>query len=292
MRRIFKKIATDVGSLALAGLAVVGTGGTALPSDKPHPTFLESGDNDLIRFQMGGAPTQETLAQFLDAPLRVSEPMPAARKTRMSSSESNGLQRLPERRTAVSAARQEARMKEQATPGRIAAQGAAPTTASPKAAPEPLPKPDAVADEAHQAEDIQGLGLFAQSAPQVSDLAADTALESETIDVAPARPASPSQTPAPQPEISEEISSRLVAVCLNNPEDAAGPKAFDIRRNGPPRFVADIGATACARFEPTRHTLFLWKTNDIGALSLILSNRLDLNDADGTQVTLDWIRDR
>ena len=83
-----------------------------------------------------------------------------------------------------------------------------------------------------------------------------------------------------------------MTVCLNNPDDASGAKGFDIRRDGPPRYVADVGATACARFEPTRHTIYLWKTNDLGALSLILSSRLDLIEADGTQVSLDWLRDR
>ncbi|MBD1545411.1 hypothetical protein [Roseibium aggregatum] len=90
----------------------------------------------------------------------------------------------------------------------------------------------------------------------------------------------------------ERIDTRLVTVCLANPANAHGTKAFDIQRTDPPRFVAKIGTRTCARFEPTRHTLYLWKAGIDGKLSLILSSPLDLNDADGTQVSLDWLQDR
>jgi len=292
MRRTSNKNANVVLGLVLGGLATVGTCGLSVASDTPQPTFLESGDNDLVRFQMGGVPTQETMAKFLEAPQSVSEPLPVARKNTVSVSRSKSLQRVTKQLAADSSARQEARTREQASSGRIMPQDAVTAPASTKPAPAPLSKPDANEQDARAVEKTQGVGLYTGGAPQASSLAADTAMESETLEAAPSQPAPALETPSPRPGFSEEISSRLVAVCLNNPEDASGPKAFDIRRNGPPRYVADIGATTCARFEPTRHTLYLWKTNDIGVLSLILSNRLDLNDADGTQVTLDWIRDR
>lgn len=91
---------------------------------------------------------------------------------------------------------------------------------------------------------------------------------------------------------AEIIDARLVTVCLHNPKDADGPKAFDIQKREPPRFAANAGAKICARFEPTRHTLYLWKTGTDGALLLVLSSPLDLSDIDGTQVSLDWLRDR
>ncbi len=90
----------------------------------------------------------------------------------------------------------------------------------------------------------------------------------------------------------ETVDTRLVTVCLTNPANAQGSKAFDIQKTDPPRFVARTGARACARFEPTRHTLYLWKARKDGKLSLILSSPLDLNDTDGTQVSLDWLQDR
>jgi hypothetical protein len=96
-------------------------------------------------------------------------------------------------------------------------------------------------------------------------------------------------TTAPE---GETVDTRLVTVCLTNPANAQGSKAFDIQRTDPPRFVARTGSRTCARFEPTRHTLYLWKAGADGKLSLILSSPLDLNDADGTQVSIDWQQDR
>ncbi|MEM9631135.1 MAG: hypothetical protein AAGA50_07405 [Pseudomonadota bacterium] len=217
--------------------------GTALSADFPAPTFLESGDNDLIRFQKGEIANQE----FVPPPnLQKIAPAPAAR---------------------TSAARQQA-----------------PETNVP------------ATQDRLMSESIEETKSFA--AAPLFDSASDQA-DKET-DVAPQAPVAALSAPAPsapEPEVApnglnEAIDARLVTVCLNNPAEATGAKAFDIRRDTPPRYIADVGATSCARFEPTRHTLYLWKTNDIGALSLILSSRLDLNDSDGTQVTLDWLRDR
>ncbi len=92
-------------------------------------------------------------------------------------------------------------------------------------------------------------------------------------------------------EFGDDIDLRLVTICLSNPGDAQGAKGFDIRRESLPRYVAEIGKMACARFEPTRQMLYFWKADETGDLRLTLSSRLDLNDSDGTLVTLDWMRD-
>jgi hypothetical protein len=212
------------------------TGGLAPPAsyaaDRTQPTFLESGSNDLIRFQRGSAPDDEPAAEE-PAPLSAPSPAPAAEKP------------VAKKIQVFRGSRLEPTASQSSD---LAVQSA------PKAMAPPVPQADAAEAEA--------------SVP-------DTALTMQ------------SESP-----IDAEIDARLVTVCLNNPQDAAGAKAFDIRRDGPPRYVADIGGTACARFEPTRHTLYFWKAADAGQLSLILSSRLDLNGADGTQVSLDWLRDR
>jgi len=96
---------------------------------------------------------------------------------------------------------------------------------------------------------------------------------------------------APPPPLEEDIDLRLVTICLTNPEHAQGAKGFDIRRDGLPRYVAEVGEMACARFEPTRQMLYFWKADGSGELIPTLSSRLDLNDSDGTLVTLEWLRD-
>ncbi|MES0881055.1 hypothetical protein [Roseibium sp. SCP14] len=217
--------------------------GTTLAADFPAPTFLESGDNDLIRFQKGEVVDQEII------------PPPSLQKM------------APPVAKRMSAARRQS-----------------PETEAPAPQDQPL---------SESSEEVTS----SLSAP-LMDSASDQV--GEESDMAPQAPAAILSAEVPavlKPEVAsggldEAIDARLVTVCLNNPAQATGAKAFDIRRDSPPRYVADIGATSCARFEPTRHTLYLWKTNDIGALSLILSSRLDLNDSDGTQVTLDWLKDR
>ncbi len=111
-----------------------------------------------------------------------------------------------------------------------------------------------------------------------------------------ARVGSRSLPPASSPEVQpapleEDIDLRLVTICLTNPAQAQGAKGFDIRRDGLPRYVAEVGEMACARFEPTRQMLYFWKADSSGDLIPTLSSRLDLNDSDGTLVTLDWVRD-
>jgi len=201
----------------------------SLGADGTQPTYLQSGDNDLIEFQRGGVPEAESPAN--DA----IRPAPMAKPTRSDP----------------------ARRKMQSLQG---FSGLAPSSRLNEA-----PAPEAeVASPGNAPEE--------ETAPFAS--------EADREDV-PER----NEEPA-------EIDARLVTVCLNNPGSSVGDKAFDIRRDGPPRFVATVGATSCARFEPTRHTLYLWKTDGRGELTLILSSPLDLNESDGTKVTLDWVRDR
>jgi len=102
---------------------------------------------------------------------------------------------------------------------------------------------------------------------------------------------SKSDTNAGNGEFGQRIKQRLVTICLQNAAVNSGVKAFDIRKNGQPRYVAQPGVKICGKFEPTHHTLYFWKTNKAGRLSLTLSNRLDLGDTDGTQVNLTWVRD-
>lgn len=221
--------------LGVAGGALAG--GYAPPAaqaeDGSQPTFLESGSNDLIRFQRGEGTAEEAIEDAAPLP----EPPPAAEKP------------VAKKMRALSVERRSAPAETMTAPAAGLSVQSAPKTMAP-----PMPQADAAEAEAS---------------------------------VPGAAPTMASESP-----IDAEIDARLVTVCLNNPRDAAGAKAFDIRRNGPPRYIANIGGTACARFEPTRHTLYFWKAVDAGPLSLILSSRLDLNGADGTQVSLDWLRDR
>lgn len=96
---------------------------------------------------------------------------------------------------------------------------------------------------------------------------------------------------APAPVLDSAIAGRLVTVCLNNSASNSGAKAFDVQRRNVPRFVATSGKTTCAQFEPTRQTIYLWKTDAQGKLALTLSNRLDLRNSEGTQIMLNWQQD-
>ena len=69
---------------------------------------------------------------------------------------------------------------------------------------------------------------------------------------------------APAPVLDSAIAERLVTVCLNNSASNSGAKAFDVQRRNVPRFVATSGKTTCAKFEPTRQTIYLWKTDAQG----------------------------
>jgi hypothetical protein len=245
---------TVLGLLA-GGFAPFATSVSAGAADQPQPTFLESGDNDLIRFQKGDVPIIEGIDQLLEDTLV-----------------------------------QPKKVKPNFALGR----------AKLKASPEPAAETDLMVEsEAREEQPAETRDqksadrLLAPSSPGIAPSATQVPLGgiSSSAEVAPL--AEKIVPPAPAPaRLDDEIDARLVTVCLNNPDAASGAKAFDIRRDGAPRYVADIGATSCARFEPTRHTLYFWKSNELGALSLILSSRLDLNDADGTQVTLDWLRDK
>ncbi|MEE4015174.1 hypothetical protein V1T76_24120 [Roseibium sp. FZY0029] len=255
-------------SLLIGGLLLSCATVTVLASGLPEPTFLESGSNDLIRFQKGEVPAPES------APVVAAEPaQPLERREpehRLMDGEEAAVEASPPPAPAPSnnAFEEAAGFDGVSEPaiGQIAPQRQ-------RVAPAAGPKQESQKQEATGA-DTQGLS---------------SAVEKSAAGRAPAPAPAPLEETA---DADDAISARLVTVCLTNPDDASGAKGFDIRRDGPPRYVADVGATACARFEPTRHTIYLWKTNDLGALSLILSSRLDLVQADGTQVSLDWLRDR
>ncbi len=234
---------------------------SALAADKPAPTFLESGGNDLIRLQRGEVPQFE--AEETDA-----------------SSAGITLEDRLEADTAEET-KNERRVDPEAALGRLLS--------------EVKPSRDRAfapsQQQAGEAEPVQKPAPPVVQEPNIQSLSDSVPAPAEVI--APQVPSALQAPPTPAPALlDKDIEARLVTVCLSNPQEASGTKAFDIRRAGPPRYVAEIGATACARFEPTRHTLYLWKTDARGDLSLILSSRLDLNDADGTQVSLDWLRDR
>ncbi|MCP4318764.1 MAG: hypothetical protein GY789_22910 [Hyphomicrobiales bacterium] len=91
--------------------------------------------------------------------------------------------------------------------------------------------------------------------------------------------------------LEDAIEMRLVTVCLKNPADMHRTKAFDINRTGLPRFPVRPGGQVCAKLEPTRHTVYFWKSDAAGALLPTLSSRLDLNDADGTLINLTWVQE-
>lgn len=251
-----------------------------LASSLPEPTFLESGSNDLIRFQKGEVPAPPVTLEA--APSVAPEPVEPADM------------RAPEHRLMDS----EGAAAEIAPPPPARPQPQPPALApAPSEAPSWTDRMDLELDRAidraaPQRERVAPAAAPKQNSQKREATGADSQGLNSAIEKSAARRA---QEPAPLEEAADAddaISARLVTVCLTNPDDASGAKAFDIRRDGPPRYVADVGATACARFEPTRHTIYLWKTNDLGALSLILSSRLDLVEADGTQVSLDWLRDR
>jgi hypothetical protein len=252
-------------SLFIGGLLLSCATVAVLASGLPEPTFLESGSNDLIRFQKGEVPAPES------APAVAAEP---AQPLEL---------REPERRLMD---REE-----------DAAEATPPPAPAPSDAPSwtdrmSLESDPAIDRTSHQRQRVEPAAAPKQKLQKQEDTGADTQGLSSAVEKSAAGRA-PDRAPLEEAADSDDaIAARLVTVCLNNPEDASGAKGFDIRRDGPPRYVADVGATACARFEPTRHTIYLWKTNDLGALSLILSSRLDLVEADGTQVSLDWLRDR
>ncbi|MEM9030951.1 MAG: hypothetical protein AAGC70_21545 [Pseudomonadota bacterium] len=287
-------------ALLAGSLVVFVSACIALAQDAPKPTFLESGDNDLIRFQMGGEPV-DTLAgsRALSGKVNAAPLVntPATSPTALSEQTRFESRLKATADDAEAEATQVARKHAAKTFGLAAggsggtAAGAPPSTdAQSVPQPKPAPAPERTRQSTVAAE--TPAALIDRTFPDASGLAPAQNQEAEIRAYANAMRAASREVAEPQPVLSEEVNARLVTICLNNPDDAVGAKAFDIRREGPPRYVADIGASACARFEPTRHTLYLWKTNDIGALSLIVSNRLDLNGEDGTQVTLDWLRDR
>ena len=138
-----------------------------------------------------------------------------------------------------------------------------------------------------------GIGsTFEKPKPRLLQSGANDVIRLQRGDM-PDGPTAPTpRSRAANPPSGGRIDTRLVTVCLTNPAGAAGPKAFDIQKSDPPRFVANTGERTCARFEPTRHTLYLWKAGKDGKLFLVLSSPLDLNDTDGTQVSLYWLQER
>lgn len=283
-------------ALLAGSLVVFVSACIALAQDARKPTFLESGDNDLIRFQMGGIPV-DTLAgaRAPSGKINGAAPAisPAASPTAMTEQTrfEARLKATADDPNEAVAETQVSRKNAVRTFGLAAgnnggiAQGA-PQLPNAQAVPQPRPAPASERTRQSSVASEPSAARIDHAFQDASGLAPDNGDQEEVAPYAQPIPA------APAPVLSEEVNARLVTICLNNPQDANGAKAFDIRREGPPRYVADIGTSACARFEPTRHTLYLWKTNDIGALSLIVSNRLDLNGEDGTQVTLDWLRDQ
>lgn len=271
----------------------------AFAQEAPKPTFLESGDNDLIRFQMGGVPNP-ALAGLRAPSTTVSEAVPvispaAAPETLNEEGVARqGLQAKAHRRAELAKSADRSSTETVRTLAVAPPSGvlAGPEPTEQPAAPAPKPPPAPGRTRQGSVEVGSSATLFDHAAPDVSGQAPSSDREVESRAFANTVRAAPQEVTEPQPVLPDAVSARLVTICLNNPDDASGAKAFDIRREGPPRYVAGIGASACARFEPTRHTLYLWKTNGIGALSLIVSNRLDLNGEDGTQVTLDWLRDQ
>ncbi|WP_299483858.1 hypothetical protein [uncultured Roseibium sp.] len=264
--------------------------GIAHANDGRKPAFLESGDNDLIRFQMGDT-AQGRTPEAADRSLEVSEHIPVISP----STAPSALKEPGTSETRANAApkqlnkQQSETLRSQREP---IATAVVRRQASGRIVPAAPGESQARVPERERRERLSGpatSGRFSDTASGALQLEAP---EEQALDSFQMAEPAPAPIPEPTPVLPEGVDARLVTVCLNNPNGATGAKAFDIRREGPPRYVADVGASACARFEPTRHTLYLWKTNDIGALSLILSNRMDLNGEDGTQVTLDWIRDR
>lgn len=135
---------------------------------------------------------------------------------------------------------------------------------------------------------------FAQSRPLPTYLQSGSGdlIRIQKGDALHARPMAPQkQTISGKADPARAVEKRLVSVCLKNASTASGNKGFDIRRNGPPRFVAKPGERICTRLEPTRHTVYFWKADANGKLSLTLTSRLDLSATDGTSVTLDWVQD-
>ena len=104
-------------------------------------------------------------------------------------------------------------------------------------------------------------------------------------------PANPDQSGRVLPP-NRDLAARQVLVCLQNGASGSGRKAFDFRQTQRPQFVASPGTRVCALLEPTLHTIYLWKAEGKGKLLATLSLPLDLNEADGTLVVLDWKKDR
>ncbi|WP_153770678.1 hypothetical protein [Labrenzia sp. CE80] len=235
--------------LAVATALTVGAlSGAALAVDGPAPTYLESGSNDLIRFQKGGVPTPEITARARSSATRKAKPMATATRVYKSlGSKSRGISRSDSPRPGAGLL--------------LSPPSALPTVSSDTAPP-------------------------SSAAPQTKEVMQEQRARVGSRSLPPA--SSPEVQPAP---LEEDIDLRLVTICLTNPAQAQGAKGFDIRRDGLPRYVAEVGEMACARFEPTRQMLYFWKADSSGDLIPTLSSRLDLNDSDGTLVTLDWVRD-
>lgn len=251
---------------ALAGLCILTAsavlyGTTVHAQTQRSTTVLQSGGNDIVRLQKGGAPDPSVQI----APSQPQAAAPAAKKRHRTTAPKIGNlktgRRVPQalQNRGVRAAPQNA----QPTAGSFSGQ-----TTNRFAVP--------------QGQSVGGAGA---KAPAIAPAAPPEATRTPSPP-----PAAEAAVTAQPPPIDAETAARLVTICLINEAASSGAKAFDIRRDAPPRYVAQPGEQICARFEPTRQTLFLWKADDRGNLALTLSNRLDLSGAAGTQVTLNWIQ--
>lgn len=258
--RTVQEVSRAKGRYAIVGSAMIlFMAGASLAQNQSLPTVMESGSNDVISLQRGQIPDAAT-------PIAPQSPSKALR--RRSSATFSAEHPSAGQRAHIGKATSPTRMKRKMA--------------------KPSAKPDIASRIAPMS---SGGGASIQNnaiAPPAASL------------VPPPVPESLSESPlaspvgsalAPRPVLDNGISERLVTVCLSNAATNSGTKAFDVQRRDSPRFVVGSGKTTCAKFEPTRQTIYFWKTNTLGKLALTLSNRLDLRDSEGTQIMLNWEQD-
>jgi len=85
------------------------------------------------------------------------------------------------------------------------------------------------------------------------------------------------------------VPERLVDVCLRNRATNKWQKGFDNRRDQSPRYTVDPGESVCALFEPANQSLYLWSNTSTHRRRLVLVAPVNLRNARGSIVLLDWI---